>query len=94
MVACKEGIPSSHKSENGDQRYRLNNGREEWIIKTRLFNNIFGRKEQSLDDERNYLEESEMFKNQAIEGAFQILVRWQLHCNNEKFRKYFRLTVL
>ncbi|XP_050520804.1 uncharacterized protein LOC126894103 [Daktulosphaira vitifoliae] len=48
--------------------------------------------EESSEDENNRLEESVMFKNRETEGAFQILVRRHLQCNDEKFRQYFRLT--
>ncbi|GFY79114.1 hypothetical protein TNIN_209171 [Trichonephila inaurata madagascariensis] len=44
-----------------------------------------------LEDEQSS-EESELFKNRSSEGAFQILVHRHLHCNDEKFRQYFRLT--
>ncbi|GFY29166.1 hypothetical protein TNCV_4722941 [Trichonephila clavipes] len=47
--------------------------------------------EQSSEEE-NRSEESELFKNRSSEGAFQILVCRHLHCNDEKFRQYFRLT--
>ncbi|GFX64649.1 DDE Tnp4 domain-containing protein [Trichonephila clavipes] len=47
--------------------------------------------EQSSEEE-NRSEESELFKNRSSEGAFQILVFRHLHCNDEKFRQYFRLT--
>ncbi|GFX07295.1 protein ALP1-like [Trichonephila clavipes] len=47
--------------------------------------------EQSSSEE-NRSEESELFKNRSSEGAFQILVCRHLHCNDEKFRQYFRLT--
>ncbi|GFT15149.1 DDE Tnp4 domain-containing protein [Trichonephila clavipes] len=33
-----------------------------------------------------------VFKNRSSEGVFQILVCRHLHCNDEKFRQYFRLT--
>ena len=46
--------------------------------------------EESSDDDRT--EESEIFKRRSTEGAFQILVVRRLHCNQEKFRQYFRLT--
>lgn len=36
--------------------------------------------------------ESEIFRNRATEGAFKILVRRHLHCNEERFKQYFRLT--
>ncbi|GFT41505.1 hypothetical protein TNCV_3942651 [Trichonephila clavipes] len=48
--------------------------------------------EDEQSSEENRSEESELFKNRSSEGAFQILVRRHLHCNNEKFRQYFRLT--
>ncbi|GFU65351.1 uncharacterized protein TNCV_2836611 [Trichonephila clavipes] len=47
--------------------------------------------EQSSSEE-NHSEESELFKNRSSEGVFQILVCRHLHCNDEKFRQYFRLT--
>ncbi|GFY59155.1 DDE Tnp4 domain-containing protein [Trichonephila inaurata madagascariensis] len=47
--------------------------------------------EQSSEEESRS-EESELFKNRSSEGAFEILVRRHLHCNDEKFRQYFRLT--
>ncbi|GFY37600.1 hypothetical protein TNIN_414991 [Trichonephila inaurata madagascariensis] len=47
----------------------------------------------SLEDEQSS-EESELFKNRSSEGAFQILVRRHLHCNDEKFRQYFRLKLV
>ncbi|CAH1117498.1 unnamed protein product [Phaedon cochleariae] len=45
--------------------------------------------EKSSEDVNNRLEESIMFKNRETEGAFQILVRRHLQCNDEKFRQYF-----
>lgn len=53
---------------------------------------VFLEDEESSEDEKNRSEESVMFKNCTTEGAFQILVRRHLHCNDEKFRQYFRLT--
>ncbi|KAL4132684.1 hypothetical protein QTP88_009802 [Uroleucon formosanum] len=53
---------------------------------------VFLDDEESSEDENNRLEESVMFKNRETEGAFQILVRRHLQCNDEKFRQYFRLT--
>ncbi|GFR15942.1 DDE Tnp4 domain-containing protein [Trichonephila clavata] len=47
--------------------------------------------EQSSEEESRS-EESELFTNRPSEGYFQILVRSHLHCNDEKFRQYFRLT--
>ncbi|GFR25047.1 uncharacterized protein TNCT_432971 [Trichonephila clavata] len=49
--------------------------------------------EQSSEEESRS-EESELFKNRSSEGAFQILVHSHLHCNDEKFRQYFRLTTV
>ncbi|XP_063585209.1 uncharacterized protein LOC134762594 [Penaeus indicus] len=46
--------------------------------------------DESSEDER--LEESQLFKCRSTEGAFSILVVRRLHCNEEKFREYFRLT--
>ncbi|GFT37006.1 hypothetical protein TNCV_175261 [Trichonephila clavipes] len=48
--------------------------------------------EDEQSSEENRSEESELFKNRSSEGAFQILVCHHLHCNDEKFRQYFRLT--
>ncbi|GFV81209.1 uncharacterized protein TNCV_4772371 [Trichonephila clavipes] len=47
--------------------------------------------DKQSSSEENLSEESELFKNRSSEGAFQILVRRHLHCNDKKF-KYFRLT--
>ncbi|GFY63410.1 hypothetical protein TNIN_30111 [Trichonephila inaurata madagascariensis] len=49
--------------------------------------------EQSSEEESRS-EESELFKNRSSEGVFQILVCRHLHCNDEKFRQYFRLTAV
>ncbi|GFU07569.1 DDE Tnp4 domain-containing protein [Trichonephila clavipes] len=38
------------------------------------------------------LKKANYLKNRSSEGAFQILVCRHLHCNDEKFRQYFRLT--
>ncbi|GFU22943.1 uncharacterized protein TNCV_3946281 [Trichonephila clavipes] len=48
--------------------------------------------EDEQSSEENRSEESELFKNRSSEGTFQILVCRHLHCNDEKFRQYFRLT--
>jgi hypothetical protein len=48
-----------------------------------------------LEDEESSEEESkesDIFKSRATEGAYEILIRHHLHCNEEKFRTYFRLT--
>ncbi|GFY60565.1 hypothetical protein TNIN_231141 [Trichonephila inaurata madagascariensis] len=49
--------------------------------------------EQSSEEESRS-EESELFKNRSSEGVFQILVCRHLHCNDEEFRQYFRLTAV
>ena len=46
--------------------------------------------DESSEDER--LEESQLFECRSTEGAFSILIVRRLHCNEEKFREYFRLT--
>ncbi|GFY76658.1 DDE Tnp4 domain-containing protein [Trichonephila inaurata madagascariensis] len=51
---------------------------------------IYLEDEQSSEEESRS-EESELFKNRSSEGAFQILVRRHLHCNEEKFKQYFHL---
>ncbi|GFY53099.1 DDE_Tnp_IS1595 domain-containing protein [Trichonephila inaurata madagascariensis] len=40
----------------------------------------------------DYVEENSEQIGGLLKGAFQILVRQHLHCNDEKFRQYFRLT--
>ena len=53
---------------------------------------IFLEDEESSEDEKKRLEASDIFKRRATEGAYEILVCRHLHCNEEKFREYFRLT--
>ncbi|GFY44913.1 hypothetical protein TNIN_262661 [Trichonephila inaurata madagascariensis] len=48
--------------------------------------------DEQSSEEQNRSEEKELLKNWSSEGAFQILVLRHLHCNEEKFRQYFRLT--
>ncbi|GFY66948.1 hypothetical protein TNIN_437641 [Trichonephila inaurata madagascariensis] len=48
--------------------------------------------DEQSSEEGSRSEESELFKNRSSEGAFQILVRRHLHCNDEKFRQYICLT--
>jgi hypothetical protein len=48
--------------------------------------------EECSENGNRRLEESVLIKNRTTEGAFLILVLHHLHCNNERFRQYFRLT--
>ncbi|XP_063912685.1 uncharacterized protein LOC135129463 [Zophobas morio] len=48
--------------------------------------------EESSEEESKRSKESDIFKNRATEGAYEILICRHLHCNEEKFRQYFRLT--
>jgi hypothetical protein len=72
--------------------------RVERVISKKKFKNldlellIFLEDEQSSEDNTECLEASDIFKRRATEGAYEILVRRHLHCNEDKFREYFRLT--
>jgi hypothetical protein len=47
---------------------------------------------ESSEHDTERLEASDIFKRRATDGAYEILVRRHLHCNEDKFRKYFPLT--
>lgn len=53
---------------------------------------IFLEDEESSEEENYRKKESEIYRSRNEEGAFEILVRRHLYCNDEKFRQYFRLT--
>jgi hypothetical protein len=46
------------------------------------------------EDDTERLEASDIFKTCVSEGAYEILVRRHLHCNEDKFRDYFRNTIV
>ena len=57
-----------------------------WTIYLDIALLVFLEDEESSEEENRRSEENVMFKNRATEGAFRILVRRHLNCNDEKFR--------
>jgi hypothetical protein len=47
---------------------------------------------ESSEHDTERLEASDIFKRRATEGAYEIFVCRHLHCTEDKFREYFRLT--